>query len=294
MSDQLAMLRLFVRVAATGSFSRAAREQNLTQPTASRMVASLEATLGVTLFTRTTRAVTLTDAGADYLARIGPLLEALDEANHAIRGDGELRGTLRIGVSSIAASRTLVPILPDFSNAHPNLRIELMIDDRRQNLISDHVDLALRFGRLPDSSAIARRIGQWPLIIAAAPSYIERRGHPTAPEDLADHAFVVAGPAAGSGLTLRKKDREVLVPVNGTIAITGAEVAINAGVAGLGIIAASYPSVAREIERGELIRLLPDWEIGDLEAHALFPSGQSPKPSARAFVDFLIERIGRS
>ncbi|WP_395680394.1 LysR substrate-binding domain-containing protein [Inquilinus sp.] len=292
MSDQLAALRLFVRIAATGSFSQAAREHSLTQPTVSRIIASLEATLGATLFLRTTRAVTLTETGADYLARVRPVLEALDEADHAARGDGELRGTLRIGVSSIMASRILVPMLSDFSNPHPMLRMELVIDDRRQDLISEHVDVALRFGGLPDSSAIARYIGRWPLIIAAAPSYLERCGQPTTPELLADHAFVVAGPVAKRGLTLRQGNRDVTVPVSGPIAITGAEVAINAGVAGLGIIAASSPSIAREIERGDLVRLLPDWEVGDLEAHALFPSGQSPKPSARAFVDFLIERIG--
>jgi DNA-binding transcriptional LysR family regulator len=123
MSDQLAALRLFERVAATGSFSQAARESSLTQPTVSRIIAALEATLGVTLFLRTTRAVTLTEAGADYLSRIGPVLEALDEADHAVRGDGALRGTLRIGISSIMASRVLIPILRDFSDPHPLLKI---------------------------------------------------------------------------------------------------------------------------------------------------------------------------
>jgi DNA-binding transcriptional LysR family regulator len=293
MSDQLAALRLFVRVAATGSFSRAAREHKLTQPTASRIIASLEGTLGATLFLRTTRAVILTEAGTEYLARIKLVLEALDEADQAVRGDGTLRGTLRIGVSSIMASRILVPILPGFSEPHPMLRIELLIDDRRQDLMSEHVDLALRFGELPDSSALARSIGRWPLIIAAAPSYIGQHGEPADPESLADHDFVVAGPASRRGLVFRQGQRDVPVPISGQIAISGAEVAINAGVAGLGIIAASYPSISREIQRGELIRLLPDWDLGDVEAHAIFPSGQEPKPSARAFVNFLIECIRR-
>jgi DNA-binding transcriptional LysR family regulator len=294
MSDQLAALRLFERVAATGSFSQAARDSSLTQPTVSRIIASLEATLGTTLLVRTTRAVTLTEAGADYLLRIRAVLEALDEADHAARGDGVLRGTLRIGISSIMASRVLIPILRDFSDPHPMLQIALIVDDRRQDLIMEHVDLALRFGKLPDSSAIARYIGRWPLIIAAAPSYLERRGNPTSPESLADHDFVVAGPAAKSGLTLRRGDREVSVPLNGPFAITAGEVAINAGAAGLGIIAASYPSIAREIELGELVPLLPDWDAGMIEAHAVFPSGRAPKPAARSFVDFLVGHIRRS
>jgi DNA-binding transcriptional LysR family regulator len=151
----------------------------------------------------------------------------------------------------------------------------------------------VRFGKLPDSSAIARFLGRWPLIIAAAPGYIERRGAPKSPEDLADHDFVVAGPAVKTGLTLRREAREVSVPLNGRFAVTAAEVAINAGVAGLGIIAASYPSIAREIEVGDLIRLLPDWEAGTLDAHAVFPSGQAPKPSARSFMEFLVDHMRR-
>jgi len=294
MSDQLAALRLFERVAATGSFSQAARESSLTQPTVSRIIASLEETLGATLFARTTRAVTLTEAGADYLSRISSVLENLDEADHAVRGDGVLRGTLRIGISSIMASRILIPILREFSNPHPLLKIELVVDDRRQDLISEHVDLGLRFGKLPDSSAIARYIGRWPLIIAAAPCYLEQHGTPRSPESLADHDFVVAGPAAKTGLTLRQQGREISVPLRGQFAISAAEVAINAGVAGLGIIAATYPSITREIDSGDLVRLLPDWDAGTVEAHAVFPGGQAPKPSARSFIDFLIDRMRRN
>ena len=131
MSDHLAALRLFVRVAATGNFSRAAREQNLSQPTASRIISALEEKLGGLLFTRTTRAVTLTEAGADYLARIKAVLEELDEADHAVRGSGELRGTLRLGLPAILASRVIVPLLPAFTKQHPRLRIDIVIEDRR-------------------------------------------------------------------------------------------------------------------------------------------------------------------
>jgi DNA-binding transcriptional LysR family regulator len=289
MSDQLSALRLFVRVAATGSFSQAAREHNLTQPTASRTIALLEEQLGNTLFVRTTRALTLTDAGTDYLARIKPILEALDEADFAVRETGELRGKLRVGVSSTVASRVLIPHLAEFSQRHPQLRIDLVIDDRRQDLITENVDVVLRFGKLADSSAIARKIGQWPLIAAAAPSYIERKGAPSSPSDLAAHEFVVAGPAAGKGITFKKEGREISVQINGNIAITGAEVAIYAGVAGLGIVVASLPSLDRELKQKTLVRLLPDWDVGEITAHALFPSGQAPKPAARAFVDFVVK-----
>ena len=291
MSDQLFALRLFVRVARTGSFSQAAREQNLSQPTASRTIAMLEARVGATLFVRTTRAVTLTEAGNDYLARVQPILEALDEADHMARGTGELRGTLRIGISSVFASRAVVPRLAEFVNSHPNLRIELLVDDRRQELIVEGVDVALRFGRLADSSSIARLIGRWPMMIAASPAYLAAHGEPSSPAELAAHDFVVAGPVAGKVLVMRAEGREVSVEVAGNLAINGAEVAVNAGVAGLGLVAASYPALKQELDAGQLVRLLPEWDMGEIEAHALFPSGQTPKPSARLFVDYIIGKL---
>ena len=128
MSDRLAALRLFIRVARTGSFSRAGREFRLSQPSASRMIAGLEAEVGAMLFARTTRAVTLTEAGAEYLARIEPLLLQLEEADHAARGTGEIRGLLRVGLSSSFAVREVIPRLPAFLACHTALRIDLLMN----------------------------------------------------------------------------------------------------------------------------------------------------------------------
>ena len=291
MSDMLSALRLFVRVAATGSFSRAAREQSLSQPTASRIIAQLEEELGATLFVRSTRALALTEVGSDYLARIKPVLQDLDEAGHSIRGGGDLRGSLRIGASSIVASRILVPRLARFTDLHPRLRVELMVEDRRQDLIAENVDVVLRFGKLADSSALARRIGAWPLVVAAAPSYIASKGTPRSPSDLAAHDFIVAGPVAGKSLSFSKEGKSTSIQVEGRFAISAAEVAVNAAAAGLGIVVATFPSLERELERGEMVRLLADWDAGEIEAHALFPSSQAPKPAARAFVEFLIASL---
>src|SRR5882672_3571822 len=158
MADSLNALRLFVRVTRTGSFSRAGRELGLSQPSASRIIAELEQKVGAALLTRTTRALTLTEAGADYLARIEPILAALDEAEHAARGTGELRGQLRIGLSSSFAVREIIPRLTAFLDRHPTLRVDLVMADQRQDLVNEGVDLALRFGALDDSTATVRRI----------------------------------------------------------------------------------------------------------------------------------------
>jgi DNA-binding transcriptional LysR family regulator len=289
MTDQLTALRLFVRLAHTGSFSQAGREQRLSQPTASRLIAELEERLGVTLFTRSTRAVALTQEGANYLAQIQPILDALTLADHTIRGTGELRGTLRVAVASIIASRTILPRLSRFMSAHPQLEIHLSTEDRRQDLILEGIDIAVRFGKLADSSALARRIGNWPLIMAAAPSYLQAHGTPQTPDDLPTHTFVVAGPLAAKTLVLTKDSREVAVNVTGNLFINGTDSAVTAGTQGLGLVVASTPALQHEITRGTLVRVLAEWDMGELEAYALFPSGQTPKPAARAFVDFLID-----
>ena len=169
MSDRLFALRLFVRVARIGSFSRAGREAGLSQPSASRIVAQLEHEVGAALLTRTTRAVTLTETGSDYLMRIEPLLAALEEADHAARGTGELRGVLRIALSSSFGTREVIPRLPVFMQRHPGLRIDLLVSDRHQELVRAGVDLALRLGALADSTATARQLGAQPRLLVASP-----------------------------------------------------------------------------------------------------------------------------
>lgn len=287
MSDQLFALRLFTEVARTGSFSRGARELKLSQPTASRIIAELERNIGASLFVRTTRALTLTEAGQDYLPRVRSILDALEEADHAARGTGELRGTVRVGVSSSFAVRALVPRLPTFAAAHPALCIDLVIDDHNQDLIGESIDVALRFGRLPDSSALTRRIGAWPLIVAAAPSYLERAGVPSEPTDLASHSAILFGACNDTTWAFHKAGRKTTVRIAGRIKTSSSNTAMAATVAGLGIYCAIEPSFRRELSESALVRLLPDWEMNTLEVHALYPGAQAPKPSARAFVDFL-------
>jgi DNA-binding transcriptional LysR family regulator len=291
LSDQFQALRLFVQIARTGSFSKGAREMRFSQPTASRIIALLEEQLGTTLFARSSRALVLTDAGADYLARVEPILRSLEEADDAVRRSETLRGTLRIGVASIIASRVIVPLLESFMARHPDLRVELSIDDRRQNLIQEGLDVAIRFGKLPDSSAIARLIGRWPLVVAAAPAYLEARGVPYDPADLANHMFVIAGPVAGKELSFRRGDLEIKVQPRGQVAINAAEVAVSAVRAGLGVAVASLPAFSEDLDAGLLVQLLPDWSLGDIEAHALFPSGQAAKAAARALVEHLMHKI---
>ena len=288
MNDHLSSLRLFVRVARRGSFSAGGRELNIPQPTVSRTIATLERKIGTALFTRTTRAVTLTEAGADFLARIEPILGSLDEAEYAVRGTGELRGVLRVGISSTFAIREIAPRLPSFMEKHPALRVEVLADDSRQNFVNEGIDIGLRFGSLPDSTAVARRIAAWPRVIVASPAYLKRSGIPRTPAELAAHSVIVGPSRLGPAWTFRKDGKATSVRVDGRLKATVNEVATAAAVAGLGLASMASVGCRSEIEKGSLVRVLPDWDMGAVELHAVFPDGRGAKPSARAFADFLV------
>ncbi|MGA9847764.1 MAG: LysR family transcriptional regulator [Roseiarcus sp.] len=282
-------LRTFVRTAHAGSFSRAARDLGLSQPSISRILARLETEVGAKLLVRTTRAVALSEAGADYLARIEPLVSALEEADHAARGTGELRGSLRIALSSSFGVREVIPRLPKFLERHPALRIDLGINDQRQDLVVEGVDVALRLGSLPDSSAVARKLAEAPRVLAASPAYLERRGRPRNPEDFASHAMII-GPGPNAW-TFTKNGQRISVRVEGQLTTAANEGAVAGAVAGLGITLTSFWGCRAEIERGDLIRIMEDWAMDPVEVHALFPPGRAASPAARAFIDYLAPQL---
>jgi DNA-binding transcriptional LysR family regulator len=288
MNDRFFSLQLFARVARSGSFSVAGREMGVSQPTASRIVAALEKQIGVALLVRTTRAVTLTEAGSDYLSRIEPILTALEEADHAARGTGELRGLLRVAAASGFAIRGVLPRLARFTDRHPSLRIEFILSDDRQDLVGESVDVALRIGVLNDSTAVARKIGTVHRVVVAAPAYLARAGTPSVPGDLADHAIIV-GPAGRvtEGWTFRRDGKASSVRVEGRFILNGMDAAAAAAIAGLGILSTGDLSVMSELETGRLVRVLPDWKMGSADINVVLPAGRAAKPSARAFSDFM-------
>ena len=286
MSDRLTALRLFVRVARTGNFSRAARELGLSQPSASRIVATLEKEIGASLFMRSTRALALTEAGAEYLARVEPAISALDDADHAARGTGELRGVVRVAASSSFTEHAVIPRLDDFLKHHPKLRIVLLINDQRQALISEGVDVAFRFGPLGDSTATARRLGSIQRVLVASPAYLRRAGRPKVPADLDSHVIVV-GPMASDRWIFEKNGGQLSLRPEGRIVVSANEGAVAAAVAGLGIALTGIIAARKALANHTLVRLLPDWEMGSVDVHAVFPSGRATKAAARALADHM-------
>jgi DNA-binding transcriptional LysR family regulator len=292
MNDRFLSIQLFVRVARIGSFSAAGREMGLSQPSASRIVAALEKRVGVALLRRTTHGVKLTDAGADYLVRTEAILAALDEADHAARGTGELSGILRIACSSTFAVRSILPRLSKFTDVHPKLYVEFLLGDHLHDLVAEGVDVAFRMGAPIRPNAVVRKIGTNRRLLAAAPAYLERAGVPQSLDDLTRHALII-GPAGrgAEGWTFRKSGRTQVLRVEGRYVLDGTEAATSAAVNGLGIVSTGDLACLKDLQQGALVKVLQDWEMGSVDVYVVFADGRSAKPSARAFADFINEEF---
>jgi len=292
MSDRLQELSAFVRAGETGSFTRVARELGVSQPSISRMVASLEARLGVKLLLRTTRRVTLTDAGRAFLERARQILGAIDEAEDAARGLDSLRGRLRVALSGAFGIREVIPRLPGFTAQHPKLSIDLLMSDRTEDLIAEGADMALRLGALADSGFGARLLGKAPRFAVASPAYLARRGTPQTPADLAGHDCILGpGFSSRSGWSFARGGRETSVSVGGPVRIASADGVVACAKAGLGVALASRWMCRAELEAGELIAILSNYQLEGIELHAVYPGGPRPSLKVRALSDYLAAQL---
>ncbi|WP_421914043.1 LysR substrate-binding domain-containing protein [Mesorhizobium sp.] len=288
MSDRLQELAVFVRIAERGGFSRAAGELGLSQPSVSRIVNDLEARLGVKLLLRTTRKVTVTEAGAAFLERARQLLHNLEEAEDSARGIDSLRGLIRIALPVTFGTRKVIPLLQPFLAAHPLLRLDLIMSDDRQDLVAEGVDLAIRLGELTSSGFGARRLATSPRLVIASPAYLALRGIPRTPADLAAHDCVF-----GPGITARQSWSFLLdgaamsVEIEGRINTTSGEGMMACVTAGLGIAVASEWMCGNDLASGSVVQVLHDFKLTPAIVNAVYPGGPHPSAKVRALVDHL-------
>ena len=258
------------------------------------MVASLEARLGVKLLLRTTRKVALTDAGRTLLERARPILGDLDDAENAARGTDSLRGKLRVALSGAFGIREVIPRLPGFAEQHPELSIELLMSDRREDLVAEGADIALRLGPLGDSGFGALLLGKAPRFAVASPSYLARRGTPQTPADLSRHeCILVSGLSGRTSWSFASAGRATSVTVAGPIKIASADGVVACAKAGLGIAFASRWMCRAELEAGELVTILGNYQLDGVELHAVYPGGRRPSLKARVFSDYLAAQLKR-
>ena len=287
--DRLKAMQAFVQVVDSGSFSAAARRLNVGQPALSKSIAQLEDRLGVKLLVRTTRGLAPTEAGLNFYQRARRSIEEADEAELAARGAGSgLAGKLCVAAAVTFARIHLMPRLPEFLAQHPDLEMEVVLDDRNIDLVREGIDVALRMGKLADSSLTARRIASCRHVVLGTPAYFERAGVPTTPGDLAAHQAVIYGQSGGGAVwPFRREGVELTVTLRGQLHVSAAEGVRAAVFANAGIAITSEWMFAPEIVDGTVKAVLQDWELPPMELWAVFPAGRTPTTKARTFADFV-------
>ena len=280
----------FVRVAETGSFARAAERMGLSKPVLSRRVARLEQRLGARLLTRTARGASPTEIGQAYFARAANILAELDaaaedvaEAVTSIAGPIRLTAPLSFGIAHLG------PVLAEFAAAHPRVELDIALEDRFVDLAGGGYDLALRIGRLADSSLVARRIAPVRLVVVGSPDYLARRGRPEVPADLTGHDILLY---ANDQYRFRVGDQWETVRVTPRMRSNNGEMLRDAAIAGLGLCLLPTFIASPALTVGTLEPLLRDFPVDEAALHAVMPPGRATTARVRALVDFLVARFG--
>lgn len=287
--DRITGIQLFVRIVETGSFSKAAGEMGITQPTATKHVAALEQRLGARLLHRSTRGVTATEVGHLFYEKCKTIERELEEADSlASLLQSKIGGHLRISTSLAFGRNVVTPIALAFMKVHPEVSIDLSFDDRYVNLVEQGVDVALRLGRLADSALGARYLGVNPWLVGAAPDYLQRAGLPQHPADLAQHACLLYSSVQGDDRWHFSdgQGRPQSVAVRGPLRSNNLSTVLAAACAGHGVAALPWYVAREAVADGRLRPLLQGYELPPQELHAVYPSPKLVPSKVATFIAF--------
>jgi DNA-binding transcriptional LysR family regulator len=294
MIDHASEMAAFVRVVDSKGFSAAAAGLGLTPSAVSKLVTRLETRLGVRLLQRTTRALHLTEEGEVFYAAAQRIVGEIETLEDQITGhSGTPQGLLRVTTSLAFASHQLAPVLSEFLARHPLVQLDLLPTDRVIDMVEEGIDIAIRIGRLADTSFMARKIGEDKRLICAAPSYLARHGTPRRPEELARHSCIVSRERVYLNRWPFKIDGQVSeIEVGGRVAINEGEMQMQLALQGIGIARLTRLTLARAIRDGALVSLLDDFSADEPVAiHAVYPHRRHLAAKVPAFVNFLIEKF---
>jgi DNA-binding transcriptional LysR family regulator len=288
--DRVAAVALFIRIVETGSFSKAAAEFSITQPTATKAVAAMEQRLGARLLHRTTRGVSPTEVGALYYDKCKAIAHEIEAAdNLATLMQSGVGGTLRISTSVAFGRRVLVPLSLRFMHEHPQVVVDLAFEDRYVNLVEQGIDLAVRMGRLADSSLGARYLGTNPWLMVAAPAYLKAHGTPRHASDLAAHACLVYSSVQGDdrwALT-SPQGKEQSVAVKGPLRSNNLSAVLAAARAGFGVAILPHYVARDSLADHSVVPLMEDHGLPAQEVHAVFPSPKFVPSKVTSFIGFM-------
>jgi DNA-binding transcriptional LysR family regulator len=292
--DRVQGISLFIRVVETGSFSKAAEDLGITQPTATKFVASMEKRLGVLLLHRSTRGVTTTEIGKLYYEKCKLIAREIEEADDlASLLQSKVRGRLTISSSVAFGRRVLTPTILEFMSHHPELEVNLNMDDRYINLIEQGVDLAIRMRRLPDSSLGSRLLGMNPWVLVATPEYLLRNPAPTSPEDIRKHRALIYTTAQGDhrwSFTDAHGKTEI-VEVAGPFTSNNLSSILSAARTGMGLAVLPSYVAHQSIKDGVLTSIMGDWSLPAQEIHAVFSSPKHVPTKVSQCIDWLQTRF---
>lgn len=292
--DQLTGFRIFARVVELGSFSKAADDLVVSQSTVTKHIAWLESHLGARLLNRNTRGISLTEGGGLYYERCKAILKDVDDADAAVgRHSGALTGTLRISTSVAFGRRVVAPMLIEFMQQQPQLKIDITCEDAYVDLVSRGIDVALRMGRLADSSLGGRYIGSNPWVMVASPGYLAEHQTPRTPKDLNNHDCIVYSSVQGDAIwQIRSREGEIhAVVVNGRLRSNNLSTLLSAVQLNLGIAILPTYVASSSLKSGQTVRILEDYILPEQELHAVFPSPKFVPQKVTAFIHFLMPRF---
>ena len=287
--EQLTAMRMFTRVVQTGSFSAVAREMGVSQSSVSKNLASLEAKLGTRLLTRTSRKLSLTEVGSDYFERCLPILLEVDEAEASVRSmTGNPKGVLRVNVPVSFGQRHVIPHMPDFLRDYPNLKLDIFLMDRQVDLVAEGIDVAVRIGKLDDSSLVARRLGVSPRLLVAAKSYLDKHGRPNHPDELKNlDCLVYSLLSTGNIWHFQHQSKKFSVQVKGAFQANNSDAVLQMTLAGCGIMALPKWMSDPYIQNGELEAILTEYTPQGFPIQAVYPHSRYVPSKVRSFVSFL-------
>ncbi len=287
--DHLETIRSFARVVQNGSFSAVAKELNTSQSTISKRIAALESRLGSQLLTRTSRKLTLTQAGSAFYERCEAILNDLDEAESLASSlQAGPKGVLRVSVPTVFGRLHVAPEVPRFLAEAPDIELDLQLNDRVVDLVGEGVDMAIRISDLADSAMVARRLGQSPRVLAATKKYIEKHGAPQDPRDLKTHSCLVYTLLATQNIWHFEADgKEHSIQVAGRFRSNNSEIVLSVALADAGIAAMPLWLVQPYIDSGDLVTVLDDFRPISIPIYALYPQQRFIPYKVRVFTEYL-------
>lgn len=288
--DKITSMSVFVRVAKAGSFAGGATELGISRAMATKHIMQLESSLGVRLFNRTTRSLSLTDVGASYLERCQHVLLEIEEMEAAVTHlQTEPRGLLKISAPPVIGAAHITRAVAEFLKRYPDLKVDMMLQSSHGDLIDEGIDIAIYLGDLDDTSMVARKLASSPMVVCASPDYLAKHGIPNTPEDLYNHSCLINWASAPRNKWKFKDENgvESIIKVTGRMQSNVADANRVAAVNGLGLVMLAHYVVGRDIEKGKLLPVLENYTAPPLDIHAVYPHRKYLSAKVRRFLDFL-------